>query len=116
MGFTAISCFTILAIGCASGGYGSPSIIVDRAKSKDQSLASGEASPTEWRTPPLWGVANSGPYLHDGRAETLDEAIRLHGGEAAATSEALREAFHGRSQRVDSVPALAYCLCTPDEA
>ena len=71
----------------ASGGYGSPSIIVDRAKSKDQSLASGEASPNEWRTPPLWGVANSGPYLHDGRAETLDEAIRLHGGEAAATSE-----------------------------
>lgn len=36
----------------------------------------------EWRTPPLWGVADSAPYLHDGRAATLDEAIRLHGGEA----------------------------------
>jgi CxxC motif-containing protein (DUF1111 family) len=71
----------------ASGGYGSPSFIVDRATSKDKTTASGEAAPTEWRTPPLWGVANSAPYLHDGRADTLDEAIRLHGGEAAATSQ-----------------------------
>ncbi|HEX3656051.1 MAG TPA: di-heme oxidoredictase family protein [Pirellulales bacterium] len=37
----------------------------------------------EWKTPPLWGVASSAPYLHDGRAATLDEAILLHGGEAA---------------------------------
>ena len=38
--------------------------------------------PTEWRTPPLWGVADSAPYMHDGRADTLDDAIRLHGGQA----------------------------------
>lgn len=38
----------------------------------------------EWRTPPLWGVADSAPYLHDGRAETLEEAVLWHGGEAAA--------------------------------
>ncbi len=37
----------------------------------------------EWRTPPLWGVADSAPYLHDGRAETIDAAIRWHGGEAS---------------------------------
>ncbi|WP_052031869.1 di-heme oxidoredictase family protein [Novipirellula maiorica] len=37
----------------------------------------------EWRTPPLWGVADSAPYLHDGRAETLEEAVLWHGGEAA---------------------------------
>jgi CxxC motif-containing protein (DUF1111 family) len=36
----------------------------------------------QWRTPPLWGLSDSGPYLHDGRAGTLDQAIRLHGGEA----------------------------------
>ena len=36
----------------------------------------------EWRTPPLWGVASSAPYMHDGRAETILEAILLHGGEA----------------------------------
>lgn len=40
------------------------------------------ADAEEFRTPPLWGVADSGPYLHDGRAATLDEAIKLHGGQA----------------------------------
>jgi CxxC motif-containing protein (DUF1111 family) len=44
------------------------------------------AAPTEWRTPPLWGVADSAPYLHDGRANTLDDAIRRHDGEAAKTA------------------------------
>jgi len=36
----------------------------------------------EWRTPPLWGVADSAPYLHDGRAASILDAIALHGGEA----------------------------------
>src|SRR5262249_27869616 len=36
--------------------------------------------PSEWRTPPLWGVADSVPYMHDGRAKTLEEAIKFHGG------------------------------------
>jgi len=46
--------------------------------------ATGPASRFEWRTPPLWGFRDSGPYLHDGRAETLDQAVALHAGEAAA--------------------------------
>lgn len=33
-------------------------------------------------TPPLWGIRFTAPYLHDGRAETLDDAIRMHAGEA----------------------------------
>lgn len=44
----------------------------------------------EWRTPPLWGVADSAPYLHDGRAVSLEEAIRYHGGEAQRSAEAFR--------------------------
>ncbi len=40
------------------------------------------ATAREWRTPPLWGVRDSAPYLHDGRAETLEAAIAAHGGEA----------------------------------
>ncbi len=43
----------------------------------------------EFRTQPLWGVSFSAPFLHDGRAGTLDEAIRMHDGEAAA----IRNAF-----------------------
>ncbi len=33
----------------------------------------------------LWGVGSTAPYLHDGRATTLTEAILAHGGEAAAS-------------------------------
>ena len=36
----------------------------------------------QWRTPALWGLADSAPYLHDGRAQTIEEAILAHGGEA----------------------------------
>ena len=59
------------------GSYNEPPI-------PDPSKPDGDApSPGEWRTPPLWGVADSAPYLHDGRAGTLEEAIKLHGGQAA---------------------------------
>jgi CxxC motif-containing protein (DUF1111 family) len=44
-------------------------------------------SPSEWRTPPLWGVADSAPYLHDGRAATLETAIQMHGGQATHTAQ-----------------------------
>ena len=43
--------------------------------------SAGGARSEEWRTPPLWGIRDSGPYLHDGRADTLDEAVALHGGQ-----------------------------------
>lgn len=36
-----------------------------------------------YRTPPLWGVGKTAPYFHDGRAETLHDAIDMHRGEAA---------------------------------
>ena len=46
------------------------------------------ASGREFRTQPLWGIGAVAPYLHDGRAATLDDAIRWHGGEAASSNEA----------------------------
>lgn len=36
--------------------------------------------PQQFLTRPLWGVADSWPYLHDGRALDLVQAIRFHGG------------------------------------
>ena len=36
----------------------------------------------------LWGLAETAPYLHDGRAPTIHEAIVLHGGEAAGARDA----------------------------
>ncbi|PHS14019.1 MAG: hypothetical protein COA78_06475 [Blastopirellula sp.] len=41
----------------------------------------------EWRTPPLWGVASSAPYMHDGRAANLHQAIMLHGGQGRFSRE-----------------------------
>jgi CxxC motif-containing protein (DUF1111 family) len=70
-----------------SGGYGMPSRIVDHGGNNHQSPSAGETNANDWRTPPLWGVADSAPYLHDGRAASLDEAIRLHGGEAALSTD-----------------------------
>lgn len=58
----------------------------------------GEATGTEWRTPPLWGLGliedvNGERFLlHDGRARTIEEAILWHGGEGAAAMEAFRSA------------------------
>lgn len=37
----------------------------------------------------LWGVADTAPYMHDGRATTLTDAILAHGGEA----QPVRDAF-----------------------
>jgi CxxC motif-containing protein (DUF1111 family) len=47
----------------------------------------GDASASEFRTQPLWGLSTAGPYLHDGRADTIDAAIRAHGGEAAGARD-----------------------------
>ncbi|MCE7026503.1 c-type cytochrome [Jiella sp. CBK1P-4] len=54
----------------------------------------GDASGSEWRTQPLWGIGLTETvnghtlYLHDGRARNLAEAILWHGGEAEASREA----------------------------
>jgi CxxC motif-containing protein (DUF1111 family) len=45
-------------------------------------------NPSEWKTPPLWGVADSAPYFHDGMSPTLQDAIVRHRGDARAVSEA----------------------------
>lgn len=55
-----------------------------------------EATGTEWRTAPLWGIGlvesvnNHTRFLHDGRARSIEEAILWHGGEAKAAKEKYR--------------------------
>ena len=57
----------------------------------------GEATGTEWRTPPLWGLGLNATvngntfFLHDGRARTTQEAILWHGGEAQASRDAFKK-------------------------
>ena len=50
----------------------------------------GQASPSEFRTEPLMGLRLSQHFLHDGRAKSVEQAIELHGGEAAASVERFR--------------------------
>jgi CxxC motif-containing protein (DUF1111 family) len=50
-------------------------------------IAQASAGSREMRTAPLWGLRASGPYLHDGRAATVDDAIRGHDGEAAGSRD-----------------------------
>jgi CxxC motif-containing protein (DUF1111 family) len=52
------------------------------------SVLAGSSTAQEWRTQPLWGVRLHAPYLHDGRSDTLDAAIRAHGGEGLASRTA----------------------------
>ncbi|MCB9599488.1 MAG: hypothetical protein H6721_09005 [Sandaracinus sp.] len=54
----------------------------------------------EFRTAPLWGVSAIGPYLHDGRADTLEEAILFHGGEAQRSRDAFAALDATSQQRV----------------
>ena len=59
----------------------------------------GQATGSEWRTAPLWGIGlvetvnGHTMFLHDGRARSLEEAILWHGGEA----EGSRDHFMGLS-------------------
>jgi CxxC motif-containing protein (DUF1111 family) len=55
-----------------------------------------EASGSEWRTAPLWGIGlaklldRDAAFLHDGRARTIEEAILWHGGEAEKSKDAFK--------------------------
>ncbi len=54
-----------------------------------------QATPSEFRTEPLMGLRFSQTFLHDGRATSMEEAIRLHAGEATRA----RDAFNALSDR-----------------
>lgn len=52
-------------------------------------LPQGDASGNEFRTTPLWGLRVRAPFLHDGRAATIEQAIRLHDRQAAPSRRRL---------------------------
>jgi hypothetical protein len=52
-----------------------------------ESFEGGAIANDEFTTARLCGVADTAPYLHDGRATTLREAIEAHGGEAESSRD-----------------------------
>lgn len=70
-------------------------LLHDMGPNLDDGYTEGNAETYEWRTPPLWGLGlarnSQGGELflmHDGRAGSLEEAIMMHGGEAARSRSA----------------------------
>jgi CxxC motif-containing protein (DUF1111 family) len=71
------------------------------------SLADRALQPREWKTPPLWGLRDSAPYLHDGRARTLVDAITAHGGQAEASVNKFKSLeYLSRSHLLDFLNSL----------
>jgi CxxC motif-containing protein (DUF1111 family) len=97
----------------------------------DAPVEEGDATGSEWRTPPLWGNGTGtavmypaidafdpnnhpppgGAYLHDGRARSITEAVLWHGGEA----QAMRDAFVALTaeQRESLLAYVAYPFADP---
>ena len=73
----------------------------------DDGYTEGSALTSEWRTPPLWGLGLSkssqgGNYflLHDGRANSINDAIMLHGGEAEQSRNAYSQLSEQEKQQL----------------
>jgi CxxC motif-containing protein (DUF1111 family) len=75
-------------------------------------MTEGEASGSDWRTAPLWGIgqalhADNPGLLHDGRARNVLEAILWHDGEAAKARMHVEQlSAQGRQALIDFIGSL----------
>src|SRR3989338_1276730 len=68
----------------------------------------------QFMTEPLWGVATTAPYGHDGRSISLEEVILRHGGEAQAARKAFaRLSDNDRQKLLEFLSTLV--LFPPDD-
>ena len=83
-------------LGFASAGKGIQVSLFADLKRHDMGPGLGENFGSRldrmFTTARLWGVADTAPYMHDGRALTLNAAILMHGGEAQAAADAFAAA------------------------
>lgn len=56
-------------------------------KALAEDIDEGNVGASVFLTENLWGVGSTAPYMHDGRATTLTEAILYHGGDATMSKE-----------------------------
>jgi CxxC motif-containing protein (DUF1111 family) len=57
-------------------------------------IVQGDARGNEIRTTPLWGVSESAPYLHDGSAATIGDAIERHRNQGGSARRAFQDLSH----------------------
>jgi CxxC motif-containing protein (DUF1111 family) len=85
-----------------SSGYG-----ISREPNDPFRFPNSEPLPDQWKTPPLWGVADSAPYFHDGASLTLESAIGRHKGQAKFSLQQYEELIaEERSQIVEFLKSL----------
>ena len=82
-------------------------LLHDMGSGLNDGYTEGTALPQEWRTPPLWGLGLSknsqgGQYflLHDGRANTIEDAVLLHGGEAENSRNRFQQLTSNEKQQL----------------
>jgi CxxC motif-containing protein (DUF1111 family) len=72
-------------------------LLHDMGEGLADNMGDGNATGSQWRTAPLWGLGlipsglGGEVYLHDGRARNLSEAILWHGGWAFSARETFRK-------------------------
>jgi hypothetical protein len=90
--FTSLGC-----AGCHTPSYPGPTrtinlysdlLVHDMGPALDDQFTAGTATGSQWRTAPLWRLADRVHFLHDGRAATVSDAIAAHGGQGAAAAAA----------------------------
>jgi hypothetical protein len=67
-------------------------------------------------TEPLWGVASTAPYGHDGRSQTLEDVILRHGGEAQASRDAFVALHQKRRDQLLAMLGTLTLFAPPDTA
>ena len=80
-------------------------LLHDLGPALDDGIAEGAAGPSEWRTAALWDVAanlRQGGLLHDGRARSIEEAVRFHGGEASRSRDAFNALSSNKRKLLES--------------
>ena len=65
-------------------------LIHDMGTGLADNIPQGQATGSQWRTTPLWGLSFRTVYLHDGRTTNLTKAITMHGGEATQVINAFK--------------------------
>ena len=63
-------------------------------------IVQGVANGSEMRTSPLWGLKYSAPYLHDGSAMTIEDAIKAHDGEAKISRDRFNRLNKNQKQQL----------------
>ena len=74
----------------------------DLGKENAESIDEAGTGTSVWITKPLWGVGSTVPYMHDGRATSISQAVESHGGEARGSRAAYKGLSNEERKDIDA--------------